>query len=198
LDKAIDLLVKAWEKAGNPLWDSLTFWRFAALILLTGVIALLVFRKRILERLSRSELRAHDRAKFRTADEILPEQFAIDVLTWIGDNADVARDDLDRLRNFCEFFKLEQNQFLITSLRKSVLGAAQALSVLCGFMAQHFFGEYANGMWRYRLYPELKNSSNAEKRAIYERRFYELGEHLDRATLAYRSYRRDVKRTLRE
>jgi hypothetical protein len=195
VDKFVDLLLKAWEKAGAPLWDSIWFWRITALIALSGIVAAWLKRKWIIGWFTYDKFLAHDRKKFAKADVILPEQFTNDALSYLGANASLADDDLNQLTKFCSFFSLEENQFLIPTLKKASSEAVNRLVNVTDFMAHHFF-PLNHRPDHYFLYPDLKNSDDPKKREIFAKSYDLFVDHVRKAQIAYKSYRRIVKKIL--
>jgi hypothetical protein len=196
VEKIVDLLLKAWEQAGSPLWDSLVFWRITALVLASGIALAWFFRKALIDRLSHEKFRLHDRNTFDEADQILPEVFIDDVLSWVQAHHRIAGDDSDRLKQFCAFIGLETNQFLIPQLRSAALEVGRRMASLRDFIAQHFFRERDLEDRQYSLYPDLRNTEDPERLAKYNEFERLLVEQIKSARLAYKSYRRAVKRRL--
>jgi hypothetical protein len=174
-------------------WESVTFWRSLALVLLGLLAAAYFLRERIRELLLIPERVEHDRHIFDRADEIMAEASLYRCLD--GANAhDYRPDERIPLLNFLQYFGHAGNQFLNRRICRALDPLIKALVDLREFTNWHFFDVHHDGHV-YALYPELRDEPG-EPGERYRQHATELEKLVDRVEELYPKYRQAVKRYL--
>jgi hypothetical protein len=195
----MDVLLDLWKEylrpILGPLSTSVPILQGVLLSLVTVIALMIVFRRRIVERLTAPDTRPHDMELFKKGDEIVNELLLEHLLNYELFNHWCDRDSIGKMGRFWREFQREENQFLDPEVRRAAHDLIGKLRELDNFTGLHFFRSPMNDD-TYKLYPELRDHPNAEMRAQYWDRVPELNNLLDAAWPAYRKYRATVKSRL--
>ena len=153
----------------------------------------LLFKSRAV---SHAQAREHDVALFRKGDATVNESFLNDLLNSDLYNHWCRYEAIRDLGHFCEDYLREENQFLDPRVRKAARKAIGKLDEVDRFVGQHFFRSPRGREGMLRLYPELREAAEDERRTLYQRRASELTALTGEAWRAYKEYRATVKKRL--
>ncbi len=201
----LQLLEQFWtdllSELALPLWQSIGFWRYSALVLVTALALLFKYRDRLSDWLQPRRALEHDQQLFLKLDKLLPEhrlRFEFDNELF-NHHTSTHFDGL--LTDFVEAAQREENQFINGRCRVASRELMQGIRALQEFMLREFHATkiLPNDTAIIRLRPELNiDLSNVDGEGMH--RYHELGKELGRLVnavdLAYRSYRQLVKKYL--
>jgi len=173
---------------GESMWESLSSLGSTLLDKLPLVDVLLARSK------ARQE---HDRARFKEIDEMLPEAT---VHCYIDDAINHEFRDDNRpseVDQYLEWTLLSGSQFMIGRLNRSRKAFDRSLNKLRNFCALNFFPDHTGNRLLFRPDQNPRWSSPSQNDLRYFRECEgELDENARRSSLAYRAFRRLVKKTL--
>ena len=187
----------------NPLWDSVFLWRTLALVLLSVVVGLVVFRKRIITMMSKEEMLEHDRNIFTNAASLLAERHLINFFDTLLSDHSYTLSDVRPIDKLILFYEEIQNRYLNNKLNKATDNLVLAIDKVRSFVSLNFFvypeGQTGENL-RLCMYPEFNidrgGATSKEKMRKYDEWRDQLEDIVKDARTKYDIYRQTVKKKL--
>lgn len=145
----------------------------------------------------------HDLEIFRKADSMLDEEELDRGLSILLGDHSYRNDFFDRMDRFCEYFNKVQNHYLNGNLANLSSDLLAALSPLKSFLVYNFFDypeDRTGENTRYCLYPDLcidrSSRGRPDDMVRYDQFAGQLTTAVNRASMAFVTYRKAIKETL--
>ena len=171
----------------DNIWDNVDVWRYISMF---SILLLIFYKKKIRFFHSKEEKIERDRSVFINSDLIMTENFLKEFLIELSINETFHKSRSEKIKDFCNYFKQEENKYLNNVLKEPVQNFCINLVTLLKFLDEHFFEIHIPEA--YRLYPDLKHDPDFNY-AGFQDQLYKLCKE---AEISYSNYRLAVKAKL--
>ncbi|OGH98085.1 MAG: hypothetical protein A2039_07755 [Candidatus Melainabacteria bacterium GWA2_34_9] len=169
------------------IWDNVDVWRYISMF---SILLLIFYKKKIRFFHSKEEKMERDRSIFINSDLIMTENFLKEFLIELSINETFHKSRSEKIKDFCNYFKHEENKYLNNVLKEPVQNFCINLATLLKFLDEHFFEIHIPEA--YRLYPDLKHDPDFNY-VDFQDQLYKLCKE---AEISYSNYRLTVKAKL--
>jgi hypothetical protein len=169
------------------IWNNADVWRFISMF---SILLLIFYKKRIRFLNTKEEKIAQDKSIFVNSDLIVSEDFFKEFLIELSINESFSKSKYERIKDFCAYFELRENKYIISSLKDSAQNLCKYLDDLIKFLDDNFEETHVKGL--FKLSPKLKESTDFVY-TDFQEELYKLCRH---AESLYGDYRLNVKAKL--
>jgi hypothetical protein len=190
------LITKHLEPFLSPLWDSVLFWRSAALFVIVLFLIIYTFKNRLITFWSRDKYQEHDRKIFEKLNSMIDEQTFRDLCMCIRDYNYFDGVQMERLHQLDAHGNNTEILFLTPSLQKAFSIFHGDLDRFLTCVGGVFF---TDDVKRWTLYPELvqyADGVDSRERKCYLDARDEVMRHSNKVLASYETYRKKVKTVL--
>jgi hypothetical protein len=204
IDFLLELIFKDLAPIFDYLWNTISIWRVAALLLLMFVIFAWFYRKKLIAFLQKEQLIEHDLSIFNSSNQKLSERDLLDFLEQLGADHSYFQESRLKVGRYMHFFDEVGNSYLDPYLNKNNKEFLDSAMELSDFLMINFFVHpekpIGNDL-RLCLQPHL----NIDRAGIYEEGMterynnyaHELNEHIATVNRNYRRFRLAIKKKLK-
>lgn len=139
-------------------WNNIVLWRWCALVAVIMIVSIWTFRNKIIEFISKPEIKAHDKKIFCQIEKILPESFLRTSIEYFENIHPILMDFSSKLYKLQLFRENIENAFINKKLNCSFNFFINRSLKLSNFIGDHYFA--INDKWS-KMYPS--DDSNSER-----------------------------------
>ena len=155
-----------------------------------SILLLIFYKKKIRFFHNKEEKIERDKSIFINSDLIMTEDFLKEFLIELSINESFQKSRYKKVKDFCFYFKQEENKYLNSELNDSVQKFYINLSELLEFLDKHFSEIHVPEV--YRLYPDLKYDPQFNYMGFQE----QLHKLCSETEILYSNYRLMIKTKL--